>query len=154
ICGWAASLGYKGVQVPTWDARCMDLQKAASSRAYCDDLAATASKHGLAITELSSHLQGQLVAVHPAYAEMFAAFAPPGVRDPAAMCAWGSQQVKLALTASHHLGLRAMPTFPGALMWHTMYPWPARPAGLVDEGFRELARRWRPLLDHAEQCGI
>ncbi len=154
ICGWAAGLGYVGVQLPSWDARCMDLAKAASSKGYCDDLRGTAAKHGLQISELATHLQGQLVAVHPAYAEMFKVFAPPGVTTPGAMCEWGTEQVKLALTASRNLGLRAMPTFPGALLWHTVYPWPQRPAGLVDEGFRELARRWQPILDHADQVGI
>ncbi|MBK8978342.1 MAG: sugar phosphate isomerase/epimerase [Planctomycetes bacterium] len=154
ICRWAAELGYLGVQLPSWDARCMDLRKAAESQAYCDELKGIAAEHGLEITELATHLQGQLVAVHPAYAEMFKVFAPAGVDTPAAMQAWGTEQVKLCLTASRNLGLRAMPTFPGALMWHTVYPWPQRPAGLVDEGFKELARRWRPILDHADDCGI
>jgi len=154
ICKWAADLGYVGVQLPTWDARCMDLAKAAESKTYCEELAATAAKHGLAITEMATHLQGQLVAVHPAYAEMFKVFAPDGITEPAAMCEWGTEQVKMALTAGSHLGLKAMPTFPGALLWHTVYPWPQRPAGLVEEGFAELARRWKPILDHGEECGV
>jgi sugar phosphate isomerase/epimerase len=154
ICKWAASLGYVGVQLPTWDRRCMDLTQAAQSKAYCEDLAATAASHGLRITELSTHLQGQLVAVHPAYAPQFEAFAPSGVTTPQAMCEWGTAEVNKALTASQHLGLNAMPTFPGALLWHTVYPWPQRPGGLVAEGFAELARRWRPILDHAESCGV
>ena len=154
ICKWAAGLGYKGAQLPSWDRRCMDLAKAAESRSYCDDLRATAARHGLQISEVSTHLQGQLVAVHPAYASMFKVFAPPGVTTPEQMQKWGSEQVKLALTASRNLGCTAMPTFSGALLWHTMYPWPQRPAGLVDEGFAELARRWLPLLDHAEEMGV
>ncbi|MEZ5964015.1 MAG: sugar phosphate isomerase/epimerase [Planctomycetota bacterium] len=154
ICKWAASLGYVGAQLPSWDARCMDLSKAATSKAYCDDLHATADKVGMRISELSTHLQGQLVAVHPAYAPMFKAFAPAGVESPAAMNEWATEQVKLCLRASKNLGLEAMPTFSGALLWHTVYPWPQRPAGLVEEGFKELARRWRPILDYAEECGV
>jgi sugar phosphate isomerase/epimerase len=154
ICRWASELGYVGVQLPSWDGRCMDLAKAAESRAYCDDLKATAAEHGLEISELATHLQGQLVAVHPAYAPMFKAFAPDGVETPQEMCAWGTEQVKLCLTASRNLGLAAMPTFPGALLWHTVYPWPQRPNGLVEEGFKELARRWTPILNHAEETGI
>lgn len=154
ICEWAAGLGYVGAQLPTWDARCIDLAKAAESKSYCEDLAATAAAHGIEISELATHLQGQLVAVHPAYAEMFKVFAPDGITEPAAMCEWGTEQVKLCLTASKNLGLDAMPTFPGALLWHTVYPWPQRPAGLVEEGFAELARRWKPILDHADDCGV
>ena len=79
ICKWAASLGYKGVQIPTWDARLFDLAKAATSKTYCDEIKGIAASHGLAITELSTHLQGQLVAVNPAYDEAFDAFAPTEV---------------------------------------------------------------------------
>ncbi|MCA8942066.1 MAG: sugar phosphate isomerase/epimerase [Planctomycetes bacterium] len=153
-CEWASDLDYVGVQVPSWDDRCIDLRKAAESTDYCAEFAGRAADHGIAITELSSHLQGQLVAVHPAYSEMFRAFAPDDVTTPEEMCAWGTEQVKLCLKASENLGLTAMPTFPGALMWHTVYPWPQRPAGLVDAGFAELARRWRPILDYAEECGV
>src|SRR4051812_38685023 len=79
ICKWAAGLGYKGVQIPTWDARLIDLKKAAESKTYCDELKGTAKKHGIEITELSTHLQGQLVAVPPPYEEAFDNFAPPPV---------------------------------------------------------------------------
>ncbi|MCC6782598.1 MAG: sugar phosphate isomerase/epimerase [Planctomycetes bacterium] len=154
ICRWAAELGYTGVQVPSWDARCIDLARAAESKAYCDELKGVAADAGVEISELSTHLQGQLVAVHPAYAEMFKVFAPAGVTTPRQMQDWGTQQVKLCLSASRNLGLDAMPTFSGALMWHTVYPWPQRPAGLVDEGFKELARRWLPIFEHAERCGV
>ncbi len=149
ICAWVADLGYTGVQIPTWDARCIDLEKAAKSQAYCDDLNKRVRAHGLEITELSTHLQGQLVAVHPAYDVMFDGFAPEHVKgDPKARTKWAVQQVKWAADASKRLGLKASVTFSGALLWHTMYPWPQRPAGLVNTGFKELAKRWLPILDH------
>ncbi|TPE49568.1 sugar phosphate isomerase/epimerase family protein [Amaricoccus solimangrovi] len=155
ICGWAASFGYKGVQIPSWDARLFDLAKASESKDYCDEIAGVAAGHGLAITELSTHLQGQLVAVHPAYDSAFDGFAAPEVRgNPTARQEWAVDQVKRALTASRHLGLSAHPTFSGALAWPYLYPWPQRPAGLVETAFDELARRWRPILDHAEEMGV
>jgi len=153
ITAWARSLGFVGVQLPTWDSRVIDLEKAASSKAYCDDLKGKCS--GLAVTELSTHLQGQLVAVHPAYDTLFDAFAAPEVRgNPAARTEWAVKQLKNAIKASRNLGLSAMPTFSGALLWPTMYPWPQRPAGLVDLGFSELAKRWQPLLDFADEHGV
>jgi sugar phosphate isomerase/epimerase len=155
ILGWVAPMGYKGVQVPSWDGRCLDLKKAAESKTYCDELKGTAKKHGLEISELATHLQGQLVAVHPAFDEQFDNFAPAEVRGkPAARQAWAVEQLKLAIRASKNLGCTAMPSFTGALMWHTMYPWPQRPAGLVEECFAELARRWKPLLDEADKHGV
>jgi sugar phosphate isomerase/epimerase len=151
---WAAALGYVGVQVPT-DPKLFDLALAAESQTYCDEIAGKLADAGIAISELSTHLQGQLVAVHPAYAPQFAAFAPPELRDkPAAWQAWATEQLKYAAKASRRLKLAAHATFSGALLWHTMYPWPQRPAGLVEAGFKELARRWRPILDAFDEAGV
>lgn len=155
ITAWAADCGYAGVQVPSWDGRLFDLDRAAGSRDYCDEVKGIAAESGVVITELSTHLQGQLVAVHPAYDTMFDGFAAPAVRgNPKARQEWAVEQVKKALTASRNLGLSAQANFSGALAWPYVYPWPQRPAGLIDEAFDELARRWRPILDHAEEMGV
>ncbi len=155
ICKWAASLGYVGIQIPTWDGRCIDLNKAAESKGYCDELKGMVKSCGLEITELSTHLQGQLVAVHPAYNEMFDGFAPKTMQGkPKERTAWAVDQLKLAAKASKNLGLSAHVTFSGALMWHTVYPWPQRPAGLVEDGFKELARRWLPILNVFDKNGV
>lgn len=155
ICGWAAGLGYKGVQVPSWVSSFIDLEKAAKSKAYTDELAGTAAKHGLAITELSTHLQGQLVAVHPAYDAAFDGFAPASVRgNSRARTEWAVQQLKWAAQASKNLGLTEHATFSGALAWPFLYPWPQRPAGLIEEAFTELARRWTPILDEFDRNGV
>jgi len=155
IADWAAALGYKGVQIPTWDARLFDLAKAADSQTYCDEITGMLAEKGLAITELSTHLQGQLVAVHPAYDTQFDGFAAPHVRsNPAARQAWAVEQVTMAARASRRLGLSAHASFSGALAWPYLYPWPQRPAGLVEDAFDELARRWRPILDVFEDNGV
>jgi len=148
IAKWAAGLGYKGVQIPTWDARLFDLKLAADSKAYCDEILGVLAGEGLALTELSTHLQGQLVAVHPAYDSLFDSFAPKALHgDPVARQAWAVEQLGFAAKASNNLGLKAHATFSGALAWPYLYPWPQRPAGLVETAFAELANRWRPILD-------
>ena len=155
ICKWAADLGYKGVQIPTWESRLIDLDTAAESKTYCDELKGRIAEHGLEITELSTHLQGQLVAVHPAYDLMFNAFAPAEYHNnPKARTEWAKQQVINALKASRNLGIEVHVSFSGALLWHTVYPWPQRPAGLVETGFKELADRWMPILNVAEEVGV
>mgnify|MGYP003664569850 CR=1 FL=1 len=155
IASWAAGLGYQGVQIPSWDARLFDLKRAAESRTYCDEIKGTLAEHGLALTELSTHLQGQLVAVHPAYDEMFDGFAVPEVRgNPKARQAWAVEQLKLAAQASQNLGLTDHGTFSGSLAWPFIYPWPQRPAGLVETAFDELAKRWRPILDAFDEAGV
>lgn len=155
ICQWAKGLGFTGVQIPTWDSRCIDLKKAAESKTYADELKGLINECGLEITELATHLQGQLVAVHPAYDVLFDAFAPDEVKgNPKARTEWAVQQVKYAAKASQNLGLNACPSFSGSLLWHTFHPWPQRPAGLVEDGFKELARRWTPILNEFDACGV
>jgi len=154
IAEWAASLGYKGIQIPTTDERLFDLAEAARSKDYCDDITGMLSEHGLRVTELSTHLQGQLVAVHPAYDQYFDGFAPAAVRGrPAERQQWAVDQLKLAARASRNFGLTAHATFSGALAWHLFYPWPQRPKNLVAETFAELGTRWRPILDAFDEAG-
>jgi len=155
IARWAAGLGYKGVQIPTWDKRLIDLARAAESRTYCDELRGVLSRHGVEVSELSTHLQGQLVAVHPAYDLAFDGFAPEAVRgNPQARQAWAVEQLRLAAKASANLGLSAHATFSGALAWPYLYPWPQRPPGLIETAFGELAARWRPILDAFDAAGV
>ncbi|AQA18950.1 AP endonuclease [Halioglobus japonicus] len=155
ITRWAGDLGYRGVQVPTWESSLIDLEKAADSKDYCQELQGICRENGVEITELSTHLQGQLVAVHPAYDELFDGFAPEAVRGNAsARQEWAVQQLRLAAKASANLGLNAHATFSGALLWHTMYPWPQRPAGLVETGFAELGKRWTPILNAFDEAGV
>jgi len=155
IARWAAGHGYKGVQIPSWDGRLFDLAKAADSRTYCDEVKGTLADAGVALTELSTHLQGQLVAVHPAYDIAFDGFAPASVRGkPAARQQWAVDQLFQAAKASRNLGLTAHATFSGALAWPYIYPWPQRPPGLVETAFDELAKRWRPILDAFDQAGV
>jgi sugar phosphate isomerase/epimerase len=155
ICAWAKSLGFVGVQIPAWDPRCIDLKKAAESKTYADEIKGIVNAAGMEITELSTHLQGQLVAVNPAYDALFDGFAPEEFRNnPKARTEWAVQQLMYAAKASRNLGLDACATFSGALLWHTVYPWPQRPAGLVETGFTELGKRWTPILNEFDANGV
>lgn len=155
IAQWVQSLGFKGVQIPTNDPSFFNLQQAAESKTYADEVKGKLQDIGLEITELSTHLQGQLIAVHPAYDQLFDGFAPAAVRNnPQARTAWATEQLKFAAQASANLGLKAHATFSGALLWHMVYPWPQRPAGLVETGFQELAKRWLPILDEFDRHGV
>ncbi len=155
LCKWVSDLGYKGIQIPTWESQLIDLDQAAKSKTYCDELKGKINSYGLEITELSTHLQGQLVAVHPTYDIMFDNFAPPQVKNnPKARTEWAVNTVKNAAIASNNLGLKVHATFSGALLWHTFHPWPQRPPGLVEMGFEELAKRWLPILDVYDENGV
>jgi sugar phosphate isomerase/epimerase len=155
MAGWAAGLGFTGIQIPSWDRRLFDLQRAAESQAYCDEILGIAARAGLAVTELSTHLQGQLVASHPAFDTVLTGFAPTELAgDVKGRQAWAVQQLGWAAKASRNLGLNAHATFSGALAWPFFYPWPQRPAGLIDEAFKELGARWLPILRQFDEAGV
>jgi sugar phosphate isomerase/epimerase len=151
VVGWLAGHGYVGVQVPIHDPRLIDIECAATDDAYCRDYRARLAALGVEITELAAHRAGQLSAVNPAFSELNDAFAPPGLRgDPAARQAWATSQLMRAVEAAARLGLRRVATFSGAFVWPYFYPWPPAPPALIATAFEELARRWRPILDHAD----
>ena len=155
ICKWASGLGYKAVQIPTWEEGLIDLKKASESKAYCDEIKGIVNETGMEISELSTHLQGQLVASHYSYDKMFDIFAPKNLHENVkGRTEWAIDQLKYASNASKHLGLTEIATFSGSLLFHTMYPWPQRPKGLVETGFKELAKRWEPILNHFDNNGI
>jgi sugar phosphate isomerase/epimerase len=155
ICQWAKNLGYTGIQIPTWDSRCIDLKKAAESKTYADELKGLVNDCGLQITELSTHLQGQLIAVNPAYDKMFDGFAPQEVHGNSnARTEWAVEQLNYAARASKNLGLNAHATFSGSFLWPMIYPWPQRPAGLVETSFKELGNRWLPILNVFDENGV
>ena len=155
ICEWASGLGYKAVQIPTWEEGLIDLKKASESKAYCDEIRGIVNETGMEISELSTHLQGQLVASHYAFDKMFDVFAPKTLHgNVKGRTEWAIDQLKHASNASKHLGLTEIATFSGSLLFHTMYPWPQRPKGLVETGFKELAKRWEPILNHFDNNGV
>ena len=155
IADYMASLGYKGLQLPTWDSRVIDLKTAAESTTYCDELKGKLADKGLAITELATHLQGQLIASHPTYNAMYDGFAPAEVKgNEKKRREWAKQQLIYAAHASKNLGLTAHVGFSGALAWPFLYPWPQRPAGMIETAFKELAKRWKPILNVYDECGV
>ncbi|BEO42626.1 AP endonuclease [Serratia marcescens] len=155
MAAWAAEKGFKGVEIPSWDTRLIDLPKAAESQTYADEIVGVLREHQLELTDLASHLQGQLVALHPAFDLPADSFAPEWVRRrPQARRQWATEQLHLAAKASRRLGLEKHVTFSGTLLWPFLYPYPQWPEGLIDEGFTELARRWTPILNAFDEQGV
>lgn len=155
IARWAAETGFKALQIPAWDERLFDVATAAESQAYCDEVKGTLAEHGLVVGELTTHIFGQLVAVHPAYDAMCDNFAPPALRgNPQARTAWALERLRLAARASRRLGLTEMGTFSGSFAWPYLFPFPQRPEGLIEAAFEELAKRWLPVLNACDAQGI
>ena len=153
LADWVSGLGYKGVQIPSWDPRIINLEKAAESRSYAEDFKGMLAEKNLEVIELGSYLQGQCLAFHPAYEAGFSAFHPEGLSG-SDVTEWASDQLMKSVKASVNLGTKNISVMSWGFAWHMIYPWPQRPPGLIDEAFDELARRWRPILDFADENGI
>ena len=94
---WASQLGFVGVQIPSWDSRLFNLKLAAESRDYCEEVLGILDAAGLKLTELSTHLQGQLVASNPSYDAMLDGFAPRELSGrPKEQQEWAVQQLQWA----------------------------------------------------------
>ncbi|HCQ07742.1 MAG TPA: AP endonuclease, partial [Leclercia adecarboxylata] len=155
LAGWAAEKGYKALQIPCNHPAIFDVAQAAASQTYCDEIRGKLAEFGLEVSELSTHLEGQLIAVNPVYDDAFDHFAPQAVRGNAgARQAWATQTLKQAAVASARLGLTAHATFSGSLAWPWMYPWPPHNEARFRDAFSELARRWRPILDAFDEQGV
>ena len=153
ISKWAADLGYKGVQIPTWSKTIFDLDLASKSRDYCDNYKANLESAGLEIIELASYLQGQVMAIHPAYELLFQSFYPKELDDNGRL-EWASEELRKTIIASANFGTKNISVLSGGFAWPYMYPWPQRPEGMIEEAFRELAKRWLPILNFAQDAGI
>ncbi len=153
ITKWAADLGYKGVQIPTWDGRVIDLDKAAGSKTYCDEMKGMLAANGVEITELSAHLQGQVLAMNKVYEVAFEGFYPAGMRG-RERTDWARDQLKKTVKASVNCGVTSVPVLAGGFAWHMVYPWPQRPEGLINEAMKEMNKRWGPVLDFARDNGV
>lgn len=157
LCRHIAAQGATCVQLPSWDPDCINLDEAASSLSYCDDLHARYRGYGLSdgiAGSLATHLQGQLMAVHPALAPLVSAFCPDKRWSPSQMREWAVERLKVAIDAAANLGLKSLPTFSGSLLWPYVYQWPAWPPGFVKIAFRELAKIWAPVIRYAASRGV
>ncbi len=155
ISRWASDLGFQALQIPTNRPEIFDLKLAASSEMYCNEYKSVLAGHNLEISELSTHLQGQMLAVHPAYRKVFESFAPESLKgNYKAQQTWAKGQLLLAAKASENLGLTSHATFSGSFLWPYIYPWPQRPQGLVEEGFKKLGENWLPILNAFDEAGV
>jgi sugar phosphate isomerase/epimerase len=153
ICGWASNLGFKGVQIPSWDSRVLNLELAAKSKTYCDEIRCVLSQQGIEVIEIASYLQGQAMAMPQVYEQLFSSFYPKGLNDKSRV-QWAQDQLFKSVDASVHFGTKHISVLSGGLAWAYVYPWPQRPAGLIDMAFEEMAKRWLPVLNYAQERGV
>lgn len=144
--------GYDGVELATWGDH-IDLEKAAASKAYCDDRRALLAEHGLGCWAISTHLSGQLTC--DPIDERHYAFLAKGVKkNPVAARAWAIKMQKCAAKAAKNLGVNVVCGFTGSPIWHLLYSFPPCLPKQINDGYKQFAKTWKPLLDTFADNGV
>ncbi len=154
LAGKAAAWGYDGLELACWGDH-FDVQAALADPDYCAGRRALLARHGLAVHAISNHLVGQAVcdridARHEAIlpGHIWGDSDPEGVRQRAAA------EMADTARAAARLGVPVVNGFTGSAIWHLLYSFPPVPAKWIDDGFRDFAERWTPVLDVFASEGI
>ena len=153
-CRLGAGLGYKGVQIPTWDGRLFDLKLAAESKTYCDEVKGTLAKHGCSSPSFPRICRASWSRCIPPTMRCSTASRRPRSAATDSAPAMGGRTIAACGQGIANLGLTAHATFSGALAWPYHLSLAAAPAGLVETAFDELARRWLPILNAFDEAGV
>ncbi|MCK5822067.1 MAG: TIM barrel protein, partial [Bacteroidales bacterium] len=152
ICEKARDFGYDGLELACWGDH-FEVDKA--DQAYCDNKREILSKYGLNTRAISNHLVGQAVcdiidirhkSILPDY--IWKDGDAEGVRKRAA-----DELVKTA-EAAKRLGVSVVNGFTGSSIWHLNYSFPPVPPEMIEEGYADFARRFKPIMDEYESLGI
>ncbi len=152
ICEKARDFGYDGLELACWGDH-FEVNKA--DQAYCDNKREILSKYGLNTWAISSHLVGQAVcdiidirhkSILPDY--IWKDGDAEGVRKRAA-----DELVKTA-EAAKRLGVNVVNGFTGSSIWHLNYSFPPVPPEMIEEGYADFARRFKPIMDEYQSLGV
>ena len=152
VCKKARSFGYDGLELACWGDH-FEVSKATD--VYCKAKRKLLDKYGLKVFSISNHLVGQAVAdriderhraILPDY--VWGDGDPEGVRKRAAI-----EMIKTG-EAAKRLGVSIVNGFTGSPIWHLVYSFPPNTPKMIDDGFKEFAERWKPILDAYKKFGI
>jgi sugar phosphate isomerase/epimerase len=143
----AAAWGYDGLELACWGDH-FDVRRALAEADYCEELRDRLAGYGLAVWAISNHLVGQ--AVCDPVDERHRAIVPPriwGDGDPEGVRRRAAAEMADTARAAARMGVGIVNGFTGSPIWHLLYAFPPVPDAMLDEGFRDFARRWTPILD-------
>lgn len=150
----ASNWGYDGLELACWGDH-FEVDKALKEKGYCKAKRDMLKKHGLEVFAISTHLVGQAVcdnidqrhkAILPE--DVWGDGEPEGVRKRAA------QKVIDAAKAAKQLGVKVVNGFSGSSIWHLLYSFPPASAGMIEAGYKDFAKRWKPILNAFKDLGI
>lgn len=148
-----AGIGYDGLELACWGDH-MDVFKAAEDKSYCDQQKAILKKNNLQLFAISNHLAGQLVCDpnDDSRSDMFAPEDCAG--DAEKKRAWAVDAMIATAKAAKNLGIKVVNGFTGSSIWHMLYSFPPVSDEMIDDGFKNFAKMWNPILDVFDECGV
>lgn len=149
----AAGWGYDGLELACWGDH-MDVDKAATDKAYCEKQLGILKKNGLKLFAISNHLAGQLVC-DPNNDERSDIFAPAECAgDADKKREWAVNAMINTAKAAKNLGLSVVNGFTGSSIWHMLYSFPPVSPETIEDGFKYFAKMWNPIFDVFDDCGV
>ncbi len=152
LCAKASTFGYDGLELACWGDH-FEVDKATPE--YCAAKLEQLKRHGLECHAISAHLVGQAVADR--IDERHKAILPArvwGDGDPEGVRARAAEEMIRTAQAANTLGVGVVNGFTGSPIWHLLYSFPPVPPKMIDDGFAEAARRWKPILDAFQDLGV
>jgi sugar phosphate isomerase/epimerase len=152
LCKKAKEFGYDGLELACWGDH---FEVAKADEKYCRAKKELLARYGLKVFAISNHLVGQAVCdridqrhkgILPDY--VWADGYPESVRERAAQ-----EMIKTAEAAAR-LGVPVVNGFTGSPIWHLLYSFPAVSQAMIDDGYAEFAKRWKPILDNFQKAGV
>lgn len=149
----AAHWGYEGLELACWGDH-LDVFKAATDQKYCDHQLGILEQNDLKVSAISNHLAGQLVC-DPNDDSRTDGFAPDDCAgDSEKKRAWAIESMKNAARAAKNLGVKVVNGFTGSSIWHMLYFFPTPTEEDIEQGYRNFAELWNPILDVFDECGV
>jgi len=151
ICEKAKRFGYDGLELglPAHvDVRQTDI-------AYYDGIKALLAQYDLKLFTISTHLVGQ--AVCDKIDERHQNILPDyiwGDGDPEGVHQRAAEEMIRTGRAAAMLGINTVVGFTGSPIWHLLYSFPPVTDKMIDDGYKEFADRFLPILDEYKKLGV
>jgi len=157
----AVAFGFDGLELACWGDH-FEVSRAVvpdiggdCGKAYCTKQRGLLKQHGLDVWAISAHLVGQAVCDN--IDDRHRAILPPhvwGDGNPEGVRQRAAKEMMDTARAAKALGVKVVNGFTGSSIWHLLYSFPPVPQSMIDAGFEDFAKRWIPILDVFDECGV
>jgi sugar phosphate isomerase/epimerase len=154
ICRKAGDFGYQGLELACWGDH-FEVDKALADANYCNAKRDLLDRYDLQCHAVSNHLVGQ--AVCDRIDERHRSILPPyvwGDGNPDGVNRRAIEEMKNTARAAQQFGVGVVNGFTGSSIWHLLYSFPPVSDAMIEEGFRQFADRWNPIMDVFGECGV